>query len=60
MLRLQPFPCLVVETDTARAVLSNEEAWRMLIDRPRGPAGHGVYYATDSAGERIEPEQVIP
>jgi signal transduction histidine kinase len=60
MLRLQPFPCLVVEMDTARAVLSNVEARRMLIDRPRGPAGHGVCYATDAAGERIEPEQVIP
>jgi signal transduction histidine kinase len=60
MLRLQPFPCLVVETDTARAVLSNEEARRMLIEGPRDPAGPGVCYATDSAGERIEPEQVIP
>jgi signal transduction histidine kinase len=60
MLRLQPFPCLVVEMDTARAVLSNEAARRMLIDRQRGPAGHGVCYATDAAGERIEPEQVIP
>jgi len=60
MLRLQPFPCLVVEMDTARAVLSNEEARRMLIDRPRGPAGRGPCYATDAAGERIEPERVIP
>jgi signal transduction histidine kinase len=60
MLRLQPFPCLVVETDTARAVLSNDAARRMLIDRPRGPAGPGVSYATDAAGERIEPEAVIP
>ena len=60
MLRLQPFPCLVVETHTAQAVLSNEEARRMLLDRPGNAAGADVRYAMDAAGGRIEPDQVIP
>jgi signal transduction histidine kinase len=60
MLRLQPFPCLVVETQTAQPVLSNEEARRMLFDVAEGPAGLDACYATDADGGRIEPEQVIP
>ena len=60
MLRLQPFPCLVVEIETARPVLSNEEARRMLFDIPEGPAEPDAYYATDADGGRIEPQQVIP
>ena len=52
MLRLQPFPCLVVETETARPVLSNEEARRMLFDIPEGPAGPDACYATDADGGR--------
>jgi signal transduction histidine kinase len=60
MLRLQPFPCLVVETETAQPVLSNEEARRMLFDVPPGVAGLDACYATDADGGRIEPEQVIP
>jgi signal transduction histidine kinase len=60
ILRIQPFPCLVVEMDTARTLLSNDEARQMLLDGPRGVAGHDDHYATDQAGGRIEPEQVIP
>ena len=60
MLRLQPFPCLVVETETARPVLTNEEARRMLFEVPPGVAGLDACYATDADGGRIEPEQVIP
>jgi signal transduction histidine kinase len=60
MLRLQPFPCLVVETDTARAVLSNEEARRMLLERPGAAAGQETGYATDAEGGRIEAEEVVP
>jgi signal transduction histidine kinase len=60
MLKLQPFPCLVVETETAQPVLSNEEARRMLFDVPPGVAGLDACYATDADGGRIEPEEVIP
>ena len=60
MLRLQPFPCLVVEQDTARAVLSNEEARRLRLVRPGAAGVQEDGYATDSAGGRIEAEQVVP
>lgn len=60
MLRLQPFPCLVVETDTARAVVSNEEARRMLLESRPAVGGADGWYATDPDGGRIEPEQVVP
>ena len=60
MLRLQPFPCLVVETDTARAVFSNDEARRMLLEGARTTSGLDTGYATDDAGGRIEAEQVVP
>ncbi len=60
VLRIQPFPCLVVENETARTVLWNDEARRMLVDVPRGSRGGDGCYATDRSGGRIEPDQVIP
>jgi signal transduction histidine kinase len=60
MLRLQPFPCLVVDNDTARALFSNEEARRILLAHPRTTAGPDTCFATDDAGGRIEAEQVVP
>jgi signal transduction histidine kinase len=60
MLRLQPFPCLVVDTETARAVLANEEAHQIFFERPLATAGQDVGYATDTDGGRIEAEQVVP
>ena len=60
MLRLQPFPCLVVEQDTARALLSNEEARRMRLAHPRAAGGEEAGYAIDAEGGRLEAEQVVP
>jgi signal transduction histidine kinase len=60
MLRLQPFPCLVVETDTARAVLSNDEARRMLLENPPTNSALDIGYATDETGGRIEADHVVP
>lgn len=60
MLRLQPFPCLVVENETARAVLSNDEARRMHLEDPRATGGPEGSYATVADGGRIEPGQVVP
>jgi signal transduction histidine kinase len=60
MVRLQPFPCLVVDNDTARAVLSNEEARRIRIDAPPDPADADTCFAIDAEGGRIAVEQVIP
>src|SRR5262249_15406923 len=60
VLRLQPFPCLVVENETAQAVLSNDEARRMYLEDPRTTGGQHGCYAIDSAGGRIEPGQVVP
>jgi signal transduction histidine kinase len=54
---MQLFPCLMVETGTARPILANEEARRMRLG---GPDGGDGCYATDDQGGRIEPEQVIP
>lgn len=59
LLHLQPFPCLVVEMQTARPLLSNEEARRMRLSGPPMAPGLSPCYATDDAGDRIEPEQVI-
>jgi signal transduction histidine kinase len=60
MLRLQPFPCLVVENDTAQAVLSNDEARRMHLEDPRATGGQHGCFATDADGGRIEPGEVVP
>ena len=59
LLRLQPFPCLVVETQTARPLLSNEEARRMRLSGPPMAPGLSPCYATDDSGDRIEPDQVV-
>lgn len=58
ILKLQPFPCLVVDTATARTVLSNDEARRIQLDRAAGPESPACF-ATDADGRRIEPDQVI-
>lgn len=60
MLGLQPYPCLVVENETARAVLFNEEARRMRLEDTRATGGQEGCYAIDAAGGRIEPGQVVP
>ncbi len=60
LLRLQPFPCLVVEMPTARPLLTNEEARRMRLCGPPMAPGTSPCYATDKDGDRIEPEQVVP
>jgi signal transduction histidine kinase len=57
MLGLHPFPCLLVETDTARAVLWNEAARQARLEPP---AAAGACYATDAQGGRIEAGQLIP
>ena len=59
MLKLQPFPCLVVETETGPGGALQRGGAADALRRPRGDRADACY-ATDAEGGRIEPEQVIP
>ena len=60
MLELQLSPCLVAETQTARAMLLNEDARRILHDWTPGETRFEDPHAKDTAGNRIGAEEVIP
>lgn len=62
MLGLQPFPCLIVHNRTARVVLANVEARRLMFDRlgaSRLPE-EGSWSASADDGSPLELERVIP
>ena len=59
MLNLQLFPCLVAETETARALLLNEDARQLLHAWPPEATRFVDPNARDAAGGRIEAQEVI-
>lgn len=62
MLELQPFPCLIVHNRTARAVLANVEARRLMFDRLGASPSpdEGSWSASAEDGSPLELERVIP
>lgn len=62
MLGLQPFPCLIVENRTGRAVLANDEARRLAFDRlGTGPLpDQELWSAVADDGSTIDLARVIP
>ncbi len=62
MLALQPFPCLIVHNGTARAVLANIEARRLMFDRLGASPlpEEGSWTAAADDGSPVELARVIP